>query len=348
MSNILKLTIESPLTGVIPYVVSGPTHIGRADDIDWKTNRAIPEIFKDLETHLQFKDAIVSRNHAGIIPVHEGQYSIIDLGSANGTYLNCKRLPSNVLSVLEEGSQIGIGSYRLFVGERKVSAPESLVQNENIALLVGNPGWNLRGVENDLERIGKLLKERGYRGGIRQVCGSDATKQRVTHELEEIARIAPQGSHFFFQYSGHGDTSGLALANGSFSPGELYGLLRQIRAKKAVILDCCHAGIFRQSGEGQFCDVSPNTLLLTAAAENRLAYEGPVSNGERMGYFTAELAKYLESHPERLNLYTFKDFIAQRLPDYHIKLSEQRPDVTGAAYTVCSFAALKLDAKKIA
>ena len=66
-------------------------------------------IGRSPECDLFLDDVTVSRRHAEL--VHEGEtFSIRDLGSLNGTYVNRKRIES---AVLEDDDEVQIGKYRL-------------------------------------------------------------------------------------------------------------------------------------------------------------------------------------------------------------------------------------------
>lgn len=71
-------------------VLSARTRIGRAPENDWVVN-----------------DPLLSRFHAEIIRSNDGAYSVVDLGSANGTFVNGKRVKRQSLDV---GETITIGS----------------------------------------------------------------------------------------------------------------------------------------------------------------------------------------------------------------------------------------------
>jgi pSer/pThr/pTyr-binding forkhead associated (FHA) protein len=68
------------------------TSIGRSPDCD---------IFLD--------DVTVSRKHAVLLQ-EDGRFTIEDLGSLNGTYVNRRRIES---APLEDGDEVQIGKYRL-------------------------------------------------------------------------------------------------------------------------------------------------------------------------------------------------------------------------------------------
>ena len=68
------------------------TAIGRSPDC---------EIFLD--------DVTVSRNHAVLVQ-QDGQFTVEDQGSLNGTFVNRKRIDS---AQLEEGDEVQVGKYRM-------------------------------------------------------------------------------------------------------------------------------------------------------------------------------------------------------------------------------------------
>jgi adenylate cyclase len=59
----------------------------------------------------------VSRRHALVHSLHEGQYWLVDLGSSNGTFLNGRRLTQPVQ--LHDGDQVGIASFSLVFRQRE-------------------------------------------------------------------------------------------------------------------------------------------------------------------------------------------------------------------------------------
>src|SRR5215471_5919718 len=74
----------------------GPKLIGvlpSGDKLEYLINKYDVEIGKALHNHITLTDPTVSSTHA-IVIVREGGYSIIDLGSRNGTFVNGERLSS--------------------------------------------------------------------------------------------------------------------------------------------------------------------------------------------------------------------------------------------------------------
>jgi pSer/pThr/pTyr-binding forkhead associated (FHA) protein len=74
------------------------------------------KIGRDLNNEICFDDITVSRSHA-MIEKNENGYSIRDLGSLNGTYLNAVAIKE---SSIIAGDEIQIGKYHLtlFIGEK--------------------------------------------------------------------------------------------------------------------------------------------------------------------------------------------------------------------------------------
>jgi|GEM_PF-521756 len=68
----------------------------------------IVTIGRALINQLVLKDSKISRAHAEIRPLDQG-YSIIDLGSANGTFVNEQRIDANVPYTLNPGDRIRVG-----------------------------------------------------------------------------------------------------------------------------------------------------------------------------------------------------------------------------------------------
>ena len=74
------------------------------------------KIGRDLNNEICFDDITVSRSHA-MIEKNDNGYSIKDLGSLNGTYLNAVAIKE---STIIAGDEIQIGKYHLtlFIGEK--------------------------------------------------------------------------------------------------------------------------------------------------------------------------------------------------------------------------------------
>ena len=97
--------VDGPLAGTEFVLKNTPSVAGRHVDC------AIP-----------IPDPKVSRNHAEFIPDHDGQFSLTDLGSSNGTFINGIQLPPSTPRLLSGGDEIRIGqnTFRYFAGDAKI------------------------------------------------------------------------------------------------------------------------------------------------------------------------------------------------------------------------------------
>ncbi len=77
---------------------------------------------RHVDCAIPIPDPKVSRNHAEFIPEHDGQFSIIDVGSSNGTLVNGILLPPSQPRLLSGGDEIRIGqnTFRYFAGDARI------------------------------------------------------------------------------------------------------------------------------------------------------------------------------------------------------------------------------------
>jgi len=199
-------------------------------------------------------------------------------------------------------------------------------------------GWGGHPEEGWFPWLKKELERRGFEGNIRQLYNGDATRSNLLSYLDSVAENATRYSHFIFHYSGHGSRSGLCLGImglGTVTPENFYAALAKIKGKKAVILDCCHAGVF--INENNKKHMPDNTLVLAASSEQGKAYEPQdwaVAGGKHMGRFTSALVRYLDNHTHRLNLRDFEREIQREFPPGFFGYYCQEPQVTGDAFTM--------------
>lgn len=107
----------SPRPGMLALYVMGEeqpvlirqqetVNIGRSTPVD----REFPEVdLAPFQAHLRG----VSRFHAQLIPTDEG-YSLVDLDSTNGTWINETRLVANDPQPLNNGDMIRLGQFVMF------------------------------------------------------------------------------------------------------------------------------------------------------------------------------------------------------------------------------------------
>ncbi|MCX7727102.1 MAG: FHA domain-containing protein, partial [Chitinispirillaceae bacterium] len=87
---------------------------------------------------LFINDLSVSRQHAEI-RINEGKYEIIDVGSANGTFVNGERLYKNVPHILYDGDEIAIGNNTIiFYTEegRKSTSKRATKEETKVSVIV--------------------------------------------------------------------------------------------------------------------------------------------------------------------------------------------------------------------
>ena len=105
-------------------------------------------IGRRLDNKLVVSDATVSGRHAEIRPDGLG-YSIVDLGSTNGTFVNGQRLPIDLPRVLRSGDTIRVGSFTLTYKEsgsaREIDQTQASTPDSTGA------AWELRPSESDAQ-----------------------------------------------------------------------------------------------------------------------------------------------------------------------------------------------------
>ena len=99
-------------------------HLYLLSSIEQKGQNAVTEIFplnnarikigRSLECEIAISDPHISSQHVQLDKTTQG-YTILDLGSANGTYINGTRLSSPAL--LKEGDEISLGITKLVFSE---------------------------------------------------------------------------------------------------------------------------------------------------------------------------------------------------------------------------------------
>lgn len=93
---------------------------------------------------------IISRKHAKIIDT-DGIYQLVDLGSANFTYLNGQKIIPNEEYALKSGDEIMIGDYELRVEIVPVILPYSSVPDDQKTMVFSSP------YQDQINNIGESL-----------------------------------------------------------------------------------------------------------------------------------------------------------------------------------------------
>jgi hypothetical protein len=109
--------LSLPQSGIAFYVAGVSTPIAVQTDTSFIVGRGVPEMapgaLVDLSAHDGFAMG-VSRQHILVRADRDG-YSVIDLESRNGTWLNDQRLVPNRAYSLPSHAQLRLGMLRLFV-----------------------------------------------------------------------------------------------------------------------------------------------------------------------------------------------------------------------------------------
>jgi pSer/pThr/pTyr-binding forkhead associated (FHA) protein len=115
--------VDGPLSGQTFYLDEPVVSIGRLESND-----------------ICLEDPFVSRHHC-VIRNHSDEYTLEDLNSANGTYLNGERVNAGSL---EEGCLIEIGNSRFRCKLQNSEEPKTLGQNLLVAENGSSPLEKLR------------------------------------------------------------------------------------------------------------------------------------------------------------------------------------------------------------
>ena len=107
------LVIEAEASGERRRHNGGRLRIGRGSDNDWRLTDPNPQ-------------PTLSRHHC-VVEAADGGFTVLDLGSTNGTRLNGRVVPPHLPTPLTAGDQLELGAHRLRVaieeGERRPAAP---------------------------------------------------------------------------------------------------------------------------------------------------------------------------------------------------------------------------------
>ena len=119
---------------------------------------------RHINCDLPIPDPRVSRNHAEFIPTIDGHYTIMDLGSANGTTMNGISLPPRTPRQLSAGDEIRMGqnTYRYFSGDALIP---------------------------DIEIPGFILEDILAEGGMGSIC---KVRQIDTNQMVAIKILHPE------------------------------------------------------------------------------------------------------------------------------------------------------------
>lgn len=297
----------------------------------------------------------VSQHHAlltrgALAGNNQSLWTVMDLGSTNGTYVENCRINTGNLVQLRSGTLLQFGAVKFIFTTTEVPITSS-------ALVVGSPGsfLPLKGVDGDMQEIIAALKKRKQIQNIDPLYYKTATKEAVLERLAQYAQYQIYDSLTVLYYSGHGSLRGLCTHSDSLwssndlSPRELYDQISKIQGQKIILLDSCHSSIFLK-------DVPPQTLLISEESPTGHMYEGAVTVFQPLepdlheqstslflspnnkpnkpqftqGLLTRSIIKYLEAHPN--DSIDLKHAITH-LQGYH-RLQERKVQLYAAGATV--------------
>ena len=269
----------------------------------------------------------VSRNHV-LIYSHGNQLKLRDLKSTNGTYVNSFRTEIGILKQRGYFSLGSIGGPGFRVGydlsDKATNTLTSSAPTKYFALLVGYNDGNLKGVDNDIYGMQRVLAGRkGFGNRIELLRQEKANVRNIRNKIKEAGDRMKEGDAFLFYFAGHGNErlGRSVLSTEVLPPAELYFYLNSllpVESKEIVIVDGCFSGHFASETY-----MRPEMIVLTSTTEKEPAKEA-AHNGEVHGIFTASLIDIIEQESHRLNWRELK----LRLENHHLlRRKGQKPMV---------------------
>jgi pSer/pThr/pTyr-binding forkhead associated (FHA) protein len=100
-----EVVAQLPRSSAMLIVIAGPNKGAR-----FLINSDETAIGRDPKSEIFLDDVTVSRVHAKIVRSKEAEFSVVDLGSLNGSYVNAHQIQESTLAL---GDEIQIGKFRL-------------------------------------------------------------------------------------------------------------------------------------------------------------------------------------------------------------------------------------------
>lgn len=264
-------------------IIDGITHFGRSYEVKDHHARETPEALHDAKIAIFIEHEYISRNHAVIYPPDDKiqTFSIQDLNSLNGTYINDQNNGKGINKGINKSSRrisasvrvpLGNGNTIVLSDEINFSFTEIEQTTKNYGLVVGHYGGNLKGTLNDVRKLKSEFEKRDF--SIDELIDEHATAQNILAKLDIMKRYVTDDSIFLFYYAGHSIPGGaLKIEQTSeiriLKPQDLLNALMDFRGQKLVILDSCYSSDLTKYS------LPPRTVLIGMQGP---AYEGPIKS----------------------------------------------------------------------
>ncbi|HEX5734288.1 MAG TPA: FHA domain-containing protein [Blastocatellia bacterium] len=159
------------------------------DVFDRQMQRAEAQIGKGPRNDIVIADPAVSSSHA-LIRAEEGGYTIIDLGSRNGTFVNGERISEP--RQLNHGDIVGIGLSKITFRLRDHSETGAINLTEVLAQLPSTPAGPMPLTEDSL--VQAVINEGLVtRNDVERLRGPDARGRRLYRALLDERQVSEEG-----------------------------------------------------------------------------------------------------------------------------------------------------------
>ncbi len=222
---------------------------------------------RHVDCAIPIPDPKVSRNHAEFIPDSDGQFSITDIGSSNGTFINGIQLPPSTPRLLSGGDEIRIGqnTFRYFAGDAKIPDLDIPGYILNDILAEGGMGSIFRAHNRDTGQVAAIkLLHSGYAKHeefVSRFIQEARAAGRLSHpniiKVYNVGKTA-NGRYYFTMELVKGSTLTQKIA--TLSPRDATRMFYEI----ADALDYAHRrGIIHR-------DIKPDNILIGSDGEPKL------------------------------------------------------------------------------
>ena len=190
---------EPARDATIDFASAPPSTDPAAPVADFDLTGAVLRIGRDPASDAVVDDVLVSRRHAEIRSLPDGRYEAVDLGSANGTFVNGRRIERALLDEFDV-VMIGRSSFRLVEDRLEEYIDTGEVAYAAVDLTARLPGGSVL-----LDRVGFSLDSRSL---LAIVGPSGSGKSTLMNALAGL-RMAAEGDVLYDQRSLYADYDAL-------------------------------------------------------------------------------------------------------------------------------------------